>query len=89
MDGGNNIDEDPLFILDIDPSSAPTTSGNLRLGATSPALHAGGDHHVPEGVEFDLDGNLRIVGPAVDMGAYETQILILEIPSAYLPLVYR
>jgi hypothetical protein len=74
VDGGNNIHADPLFLLDIDPSSAPTISGNLRLGASSPAIHAGGDHHLPEWITTDLDGNPRISGPAVDMGAYEAVV---------------
>jgi hypothetical protein len=74
VDGGDNIHADPLFITDVNPSSAPTTGGNLRLGAGSPAIHAGGDHHVPEGVTTDLDGNPRIIGPAVDMGAYEAVV---------------
>jgi hypothetical protein len=85
VDGGDNIHEDPLFILDIDPSSAPTTTGNLRLGAGSPAIHVGGNHHVPEGVTTDLDGNPRIIGDAVDMGAYERHMINI----LYFPLIFR
>ncbi len=78
VDGGGNIDEDPLFLEDIDPSTAPTTSGNLRLQSTSPAVDKGENDYVPEGVLTDLDGKARIQdgnadGDAVvDMGAYET-----------------
>jgi hypothetical protein len=85
LDGGNNIDEDPLFITDVNPSSAPTSTGNLRLQFGSPSINAGEDTYVS--VLIDLDGELRISGGTVDMGAYETQIH--ETPSAYFPLVYR
>ena len=79
MDGGGNIDEDPLFITPVDPSTAPTTVGNLRLAAVSPAVDMGANVYV-ENVPNDLDGNPRIVDgnkdgtPTVDMGAYEYQL---------------
>ncbi len=72
VDGGNNLDSDPLFVLDVDPSTAPTTSGDLRLGVGSPAINAGDNQYVT-GVPTDLDGALRISGGTVDMGAYEFQ----------------
>jgi len=78
LDGGGNIDEDPVFLVDIDPSTAPTTTGNLRLQTSSPAIDAGENDYVLAGVVTDLDGKARIQdgnadGDAVvDMGAYET-----------------
>ncbi|MCL1920606.1 MAG: hypothetical protein FWG50_05935 [Kiritimatiellaeota bacterium] len=60
-DGGGNIDDDPLFV--------DAVAGNYRLRSTSPCIDAGSDGHAPWG--FDLDGNPRIHGSAVDMGAYE------------------
>ncbi|MEJ5301501.1 MAG: choice-of-anchor Q domain-containing protein [Thermodesulforhabdaceae bacterium] len=71
VDGGHNIDQDPLF---VDPSG-----GNLRLQAGSPAIDKGNNSAVPSGVTTDLDGNPRFVdgngdGTAtVDMGAFEYQ----------------
>jgi hypothetical protein len=62
-DGGSNIDSNPLFI--------DATSGNLRLASGSPAVDVGDDTAVPTGVSTDLRGNPRILGGAVDMGAYE------------------
>ena len=62
VDGGNNIDADPLFRDDA--------AGNLRLPLTSPAIDAG-DNAAPNLPATDLDGNPRIAGAAVDMGAYE------------------
>ena len=88
LDGGGNLDADPLFILDIDPSTAPTTTGNLRLHPGSPAIDAGDNAYVT-GVLTDLDGEPRVIDgnldgtETVDMGAYETRIYY------YLPLIYR
>jgi predicted outer membrane repeat protein len=61
-DGGNNLDADPLFV--------DALGGNLRLQSGSPAIDAG-DNSAPNLPATDLDGNPRVVGAAVDMGAYE------------------
>ena len=62
-DGGGNIDADPRFVgFDV---------GNFQLGERSPAIDAGDNAALPPDVLLDLAGNPRIVGPAVDMGAYE------------------
>ncbi len=74
IDGGGNIDADPLFI------NAPI---NLRLQVGSPAMNAGNNTFVPIDVTTDLDGNSRIFGSAVDMGAYEF------ISRVFLPLILR
>jgi len=71
--GTGNLASDPLFVTPIDPATAPTTAGNLRLRAASPAISAGNNSFLPAGVTADLDGNPRIVGGTVDMGAYEYQ----------------
>jgi hypothetical protein len=60
--GSNNIFEDPLF--------ENVAAGNLRLIPTSPAVNAG-NSAAPDLSTTDLDGNPRIAGVAVDMGAYE------------------
>jgi hypothetical protein len=44
---------------------------NCRLQPASPCINAGQNSYVPGG--SDLDGNPRIVGGTVDMGAYECQ----------------
>jgi predicted outer membrane repeat protein len=74
--GGGNIDEDPKFIAPVDPATAPTTNGNLRLQSNSPAIDVG-DNTFVSGVTTDLAGEPRIVDGdedgtlTVDMGAYE------------------
>ena len=62
--GVGNIDADPLFV---------DTNGwsNLRLQSSSPCINAGDNAYVTTAT--DLDGNPRIVGGTVDMGAYEYQ----------------
>jgi predicted outer membrane repeat protein len=62
FDGGNNIDDDPLF--------ANLPGNDLHLTAGSPAVDAG-DSGAPGLPTTDIDGNPRIVGADVDMGAYE------------------
>jgi len=73
-DGGNNLDADPLFVTPVDPSTAPTTAGDLHLQAGSQAIDAGDNDECPAS---DLDGNLRPIdgdgddSEICDMGAYE------------------
>jgi len=62
IDGGGNLDLDPAFEFMV--------LGNMRLTAGSPAVDAG-DPEAPNLPLEDLDGNPRILGAGVDMGAYE------------------
>jgi hypothetical protein len=59
--GPGTIAADPLF--------AP--ADDLSLSAASPARDAGSSVHVPLDLTLDLAGNPRIVGPSVDIGAFE------------------
>lgn len=74
MDGGGNIDEDPMFILPT-PRVRASTFFDFRLPPGSPAVDAGNNQYV-EGILFDLDGNRRIINGIVDLGPYETLIYL-------------
>ena len=63
--GEGNIEVDPMF---IDPQG-----GDFRLPADSPCVDGGDDEALPDDAETDCDGEPRIVGGLVDMGAYENQ----------------
>ena len=70
MQGGwdaSNITDYPQF---IDPGS-----GNYRLLKSSPCINAGANASWMTSA-YDLDGNDRILNDIVDMGAYETVLII-------------
>jgi len=59
--GSGDISENPLFV---------NNSSNFQLTSTSPAINAG-DNSIVQAGWVDLNGNARIVGSTVDLGAYE------------------
>ncbi len=61
--GSNNITANPLFVDQFNL--------NFRLQSNSPCIDAGNGLFVPSGP--DLDGNPRVVGASIDIGAYEFQ----------------
>lgn len=61
--GQGNFTSAPLF---VNPAE-----GDFRLQATSPCINAGANRYAP--APIDLDGNPRISGGTVDVGAYEFQ----------------
>jgi len=68
--GTGNLNVDPLFVSQ--PPVGLGTSGDLRLQPCSPAINVG-NNTAAMGISTDLNGNARIFGSVVDMGAYEFQ----------------
>ncbi|RQP18946.1 MAG: BspA family leucine-rich repeat surface protein [Parapedobacter sp.] len=75
LDGGNNIDADPVFV-----STIPGEVGYLQLSASSPAINGGSNTAYTDAggdlaTDIDLAGNPRVYnltgGGVIDMGAYE------------------
>lgn len=65
----NGGGSDPDFANPFDPANAPDTSGDFRLSRGSPAIHSGTSTANSSGIDYD--GNPRVVGPAIDLGAFE------------------
>lgn len=82
--GEGNINADPCFVAegfwDANGTPADTNDdfwadGDYRLLDGSPCINAGDNTAVPAAVTTDLDGNPRIRGGIVDMGAYESRVV--------------
>jgi len=78
--GSNNLDgtdagNNPLFRDAVNPNGAPSLAGDLRLQFESPVRDVGNNSFVT-GITTDLDGNPRIVGGTVDLGAFEGDDLL-------------
>ena len=72
--GVGNITNDPALVAYL--------NGNLRLSSNSPCINSGNNTKVATAT--DLDGNPRIAGGTVDIGAYEFQNPASTISYAWL-----
>ncbi len=66
----NPISIDPSNFNRVDPLFVDPDNGDLHLQSGSPMINAGFPN-TPNLPETDLDGNPRVIGAAVDIGAYE------------------
>ncbi len=77
VDGGGNIDLDPIFVRLPNPGPDGTWDGvdddygDLRLQAGSPCIDRGDPAFVAQTGEIDLEGHARVLCGRVDMGAFE------------------
>jgi hypothetical protein len=68
-DGGHNIDSDPLFVRNPGTNGV-NDLGDIHLTAWSPCIDMG-DNSLIDITGTDIDGEFRIVGGDVDIGADE------------------
>ncbi len=73
VDGGGNIESDPLFVN--------VAEDNYRLSENSPSKNAGDNSLLPATITKDLDGLDRQFGVYVDMGPYENPYGHCDAPS--------
>ncbi|MDR1343016.1 MAG: YDG domain-containing protein [Prevotellaceae bacterium] len=82
-DINGSTNEVPLFVSpDTATATSPSTGGNYRLRANSPALDTGDNSLNP--LTEDLDGYTRKCAGKIDMGAYERPTINLKIDAARL-----
>jgi hypothetical protein len=82
--GVGNIDADPCFVAPgYWDANGVWVDGDYHLLTDSPCIDAGEPNYTPDPNETDLDGNPRLVGPTIDMGAYEAQPVIKLDPNEF------
>jgi predicted outer membrane repeat protein len=70
--GQGNIDADPRFVeAGYWDMNGVWVEGDYHLLEDSPCVDAGDPNYVPGPNETDLDGNPRVIGGRIDIGAYE------------------
>jgi len=87
--GVGNSGQDPQFVDADGPDNIPgTADDNLRLAATSPCYNAGLTEMLSDPFRTDCDGNPRIMGRLMDIGAYE-YVVPPDVPAIETPMYPR
>ncbi len=84
-----NIDADPCFMqpgnwidaeiaIEVNDPNLKWEEGDYHILPDSAVIDSGDPNYVPVANETDLDGNRRVIGSGVDMGAYEYVPLPIE-----------
>ncbi|MEM9987677.1 MAG: T9SS type A sorting domain-containing protein, partial [Bacteroidota bacterium] len=85
IDGGNNLDADPMF---TDPDGADdipcTADDNFYLDPSSPALNSGSSNGISDFPTEDLNGDDRVQDGIVDIGPYEGSGAVATFPVEWL-----
>jgi parallel beta-helix repeat protein len=70
--GTENINIDPLFVDDDGADNVVgTDDDNLHLLGSSPCIDAGDPNYPEDANKFDIDGDARVIGGRIDIGADE------------------
>ena len=77
---GNNTNNDPLFINPTSASQAPTSAGNYKLQSNSPCINKGNNSY--NNLPTDIANNQRINACTIDIGTYETTLILPKISMA-------
>lgn len=94
-EGEGNTDLDPCFVQVgyWDPNGTASypwddfwVEGDYHLLPNSPCINAGDPDFVPEVNETDIDGQPRVAGGRVDMGADE---FVIEVPMTFTPKAFN
>lgn len=79
--GQGTPDPSSINTISIDPKFVDPLNFDFHLRPNSPLIDLGSDTSIPVlgGMSaFDLDGNDRVIGPAIDLGAYEADVIFRD-----------
>jgi len=80
-DGGGDHGPIEFNCFYSDPDFRDAPNGDYHLKCGSPCFDKGDKFAVPATITTDLDGNTRIMGVSVDIGAYELNVI--RVPADY------